>query len=125
MLRIIKLHVNLFKFLRKEAWKKRKPAIFVKFWMQIIVAYGKALLSEYRHMFLYLDSSYRKEKRKFEKFNELKKTLQKSLKMLKILDKKMAEAGFSRQSRRQFWRDFYKNGKVRNDVFDKLINDLK
>jgi hypothetical protein len=36
----------------------------------------------------------------------------------------MDKAGVNRQRRRQFWRDFYRDGAMRKDVFDDLLKEI-
>jgi hypothetical protein len=55
----------------------------------------------------------------------LKKDLNRALKMLKIIDDRMAKMGKNRQYRRAFWREFIKDGQVRTDVFSEIEKELK
>jgi siroheme synthase (precorrin-2 oxidase/ferrochelatase) len=56
--------------------------------------------------------------------NKLKGDLQRCLKMLQYVDTKMEKSGINRQRRRQFWRDFFKDGQVRKDIFDDLLKEI-
>ncbi len=44
----------------------------------------------------------------------------KAVRLLKTLDSKMVKAGYARQERRRFWRDFVKSQAVREELFNGL-----
>ena len=44
--------------------------------------------------------------------------------MLKYIDTQMQQMNKSRTERRQFWRDFFKDGQIRIDVFQQLEKDI-
>jgi len=121
---LIKLHIGLFKFLRRELRKKRKPKEWVLLFKKIVEEYCKIIIKEYKNLFLILNADYRQQKKKFKQYNQIKTDLQRALKMLKYIDKKMAERGVNRHFRRQFWRDFFREGQVRKEIFEQLAKEI-
>jgi hypothetical protein len=125
MKQLIKLHIGLFKYLRKELPKQKNLKKLIEFLKQIIGVYLRELLKLYKNLFLELDPEFKKQRKQYTHQMQLKKDLQKCLKMLQYLDTKMSKMGKSRTERRQFWRDFYKSAQVRTDVFTELEKELK
>ena len=122
--KFIKLHWGLFLFLRAELKKKRTPRELVLFLKDIVKRYCLIQVQEYKNLFLTFDPEYRKQKAQYDKRNDIKKDLQRALKMLQYIDAKMIKRGDNRQQRRAFWRDFFKSGQVRNDVFKDLDKEI-
>lgn len=125
MKRLIQLHISLFKFLKIELPKKRTSKQLVYFLADVLKRYLIAMLNEYKMLFLILDRDYRKQKQLYDKQQSLTKDLNRALKMLRYIDQKMAKSGKSRQERRGFWREFFKDGKIREDIFKNLEQELK
>jgi hypothetical protein len=119
------MHLGLIKFLSVELRKKKSIKELIYFFKQIGIQYGKELIRQYKTLFLEFDSDYRQQKKQYEHQNQIKKDLQRALKMLQYIDRKMMQIGKSRTERRQFWRDFYKNAQVRNEVFEDLNKEIK
>jgi hypothetical protein len=44
--------------------------------------------------------------------------------MLQFVDDKMKKSGIPNWKRKQFWRDFYRDGQVRKDTFDELLKEI-
>jgi hypothetical protein len=124
MNQIIKLHIGLYRFIKQELPKKKKLAEIIKFTLNITKAYIKELIRLYKDVFLILDVDYQKKQKELKKYNQIKVDLERCLKMLRYLDSKMDKAGINRQTRRRFWRDFYKDGQLRKDVFNDLVKDI-
>lgn len=122
--RFIKLHFGLIKYLKLELPKKQNPKEIVLFLKQVLVVYIKELIKLYKDLFLIFDKTYRKQKKEYDKMQSVKKDLQRCIKMLQYIDQKMLKAGKSRQERRGFWREFYKNQQVRSDVFNGLDKEI-
>lgn len=53
--------------------------------------------------------------------DEFKKKLEELRVILYGVDELLKKQGFNRNQRRQFWRDFFKYGEFRNDIFDELV----
>jgi hypothetical protein len=123
-MRLIKVHLGLIQYLNVELRKKRTSAELIKFLKDLGERYCKVMLQEYKNLFLIFDKSYKEQKAKYDKMQTLKKDLTRCLKMLRYLDEKMEKAGMNRQRRRQFWRDFYRDGHIRTDVFEELQKEL-
>lgn len=121
---VVKMHYGLILYLNKELRKKRTLKELIYFLRDLAKRYYQVNLQEYKKLFLILDPEYIKQKSTFDKQNQIKKDLQRALKILHYVDMKMVKAGNSRQQRRQFWRDFYKDGQVRNDVFKDLDKEV-
>lgn len=124
MMKFLKMNLSLVKFLMVELPKKKSIKEVVIFLKKIAVQYFKVLLQEYKNLFLFMDEDYQTQKKAFDKNQEIKKALQTALRMLQYIDKKMVEAGKSRQERKLFWRDFYKTGSVRTETFNDLTKEI-
>ena len=72
----------------------------------------------------YLSYSYWKNYNQIKKYKKLIKDLRNAYKLLTYLDKKLQIYGWSRQKRRQFWRDFYQNAELRTEVFENLLKEI-
>ena len=125
MIKALKMHYSLILFLNKELRKKRTLKQFLIFIRDIAKRYYEIHLQEYKKLFLLLDPEYCKQKAEFEKRNKVKADLQRALKILQYIDRKMQKEGQSRQKIRQFWLDFTKNASVRADVFEGIEKELK
>jgi site-specific DNA-adenine methylase len=120
-----RLHLGLIKYLMQELKKKRNFTQFIHLFIDITKIYYRELLKVYRAQLKNLDPDYQKQKKQYEKYTQLKKDLQRALRLLNYLDSKMAKMGMNRQSRRQFWRDFYRDGQIRKEVFNNLLEEIK
>ena len=124
-MRIVKLHIGLFNYLRTELKKKRKPNELVRFLQAVGKSYFQELIKLYKELFKLLDPEFQKQRAEFEKYNRIKKDLQRSLKLLEYFEGQLKKSGLNRTEIRQFWNDFRKNGQVRTDVFNKLLKEIK
>jgi hypothetical protein len=122
--KFIKLHHGLILFLYRELKKKRSPKELVYFLRDVAKQYIKIHVQEVQNLFKLFDPEYRKQKAEFEKHNKVKADLQRALKILQYIDRKMVKEGKSRQSIRQFWLDFTKNAQVRQDVLEGIEKEL-
>jgi methionine salvage enolase-phosphatase E1 len=109
---------------RREILKQNTSAKLVKFVREILKAYLQQLLALYKELFLLVDADYQAQKKQYEKYNTIKKDLNNALKLLQYIDTRMEKAGINRQRRRQFWRDFYRNGQVRTELFNDLLKEI-
>lgn len=123
-MQIIKLHLGLIRYIIKELPKKKTPKEIVEFLKQIILVYIKELIKLYKNLFLVFDKDYQDKKNQFDKMKQIKTDLNRALNILKYVDNKMEKAGVNRSRRRQFWRDFYRDGQVRKDTFNELLNEI-
>lgn len=123
-MQIIKLHLGLIRYLSRELPKKRTPKQFLQFLKQIIGMYLKELLKLYKNIFLIFDKEYQEKKKQYNKMQQIKKDLNRALKILQYIDEKMIKQGKNRQEIRQFWLDFTKSGQVREDIFQELLKDI-
>ena len=123
MIKIVKLHVGLFRYIKTELPKKKfKEGL--KFLTSLVPIYFKELSKLFKNLFLIFDKTYREKKKQYDKMQKIRVELDRALKLLNYIDKKMREAGVPRYKVRQFWRDFIKDGAVRKDVFDDLLKDI-
>jgi carbamoylphosphate synthase large subunit len=122
---LINLHVGLFKFIKREFPKLKTFTQRKNFVISISKAYVTELLRVYKQAFLNLDPLYRQQKKRYTEQMKLKANFQTALKMLKYIDAQMAKMGKNRQTRRAFWRDFFKDGDIRTDVFEQLEKEIK
>jgi methionine salvage enolase-phosphatase E1 len=118
------MHIGLIKYLNVELRKKRTPKELVYFLWAIIKRYFQVNLQEFKNLFRVFDPEYNKQKKEFEKQQDIKKDLQRALRILQYVDSKMAKSGKSRQERRRFWRQFYKDGQIRNETFKDLEKEI-
>jgi hypothetical protein len=125
MIQIIQLHLGLFRYLKTELKKKRTHEEYKTFWYGVRSGYLTALKQLVKSYTLIFNKEYRKQKKEYTKQQQIKVDLQRALKMLHYIDKKMATQGKSRRERRSFWREFYKEAQVRTEVFKDLEQELK
>ena len=123
-MRIVKLHIGLFNYLRSELKKKRKPNELVRFFQALGKSYFQELIKLYKELFRLLDPEFQKQKKQYDNYNKLKVDLQRALKLLQYIDKKMQQQGICRQVRRHFWQNFYRDGQVRKETFDDLLKEV-
>jgi len=123
-MRIVKLHIGLFNYLRTELKKKRKPNELVRFLQAVGKSYFQELIKLYKELFKLLDPDFQKQKKEYEQYNKLRTDLQRALKLLQYIDKNMGKMGRSRQERRAFWREFFKDGQIRTEVFQDLQREI-
>jgi hypothetical protein len=123
-MRIIKLHIGLFTYLRTELKKSRKPNELVRFLQSVGKSYFQELIKLYKELFKLLDPDFQKQKKQYEQYNKLRTDLQRALKLLQYIDKNMGKMGRSRQERRAFWREFFKDGQIRTEVFNDLQKEI-
>jgi methionine salvage enolase-phosphatase E1 len=124
MNQMLKLHLGLVKYIIQELPKKKTLKEVIEFFKQIIIGYTKEMLRFYKNLFLIFDKTYQEKKKQYEKMQKTKQDLQRCLKMLQYVDNKMAKLGATRQRRRHFWREFYSNGQIRQNVFDELLQEI-
>jgi uroporphyrinogen-III decarboxylase len=125
MFRFFKLHIGLYRYLKEELKKKRTLKELIKFLSEVGVSYLKETLKLYKNLFMIFNKEYRKQKKEYNKMQRIKLDLKRALKMLQYIDKNMIKMGKNRQERRQFWRDFYRDAQVRNEVFESLEKEIK
>jgi len=121
----IKLNLGLLKYIKLELKKKRKPNELVHFFGKLGKIYFTELLKLYKNLLIEFNPEYKKQKKQHNNYQEIKKQLNQALKLLKYIDTKMEKAGIKRQQRRQFWRDFYKDGSLRKEVFENLLKEIE
>ena len=121
---LIRLHLGLVRYLLKEIPKQKNPRELIKFSILIVGIYVKELLKLYKILFLIFDVEYQKQKKQFDKMQKVKVDLNRALKILQYIDKKMVNQGKNRQEIRQFWRDFYTTGQIRTDTFNQLFEEI-
>jgi hypothetical protein len=119
-----RLHLGLTKYIIRELPKKKTRKEIIGFLKPLLGVYLQELLKMYKSLFLIFDKNYREQKKQHGKMQKIKVDLQRCLKMLQYVDQKMAKTGINRQRRRQFWRDFYKDGQLRKEVFDELLKEI-
>lgn len=123
-MRLIKLHMGLIKYFRQELKIKRGFRAWIKFCLSLGKAYFIAMLTEYNLMFKYFDKNYRKQKEQHKQYIKVRAELIKAIRLLKYLDKRMVDSGKDRHYRRNFWREFFKDGQVRADAFNDLMKEV-
>lgn len=125
MLKILKLQLTFVKFLKRELIKKRNLKEWKAFIKNVTYGYVKAMYTEYKNLFLYLDPEYQKQLKEYNRQNKLKEGLKLALKILRVIDDNMEKQGVARAERRHFWQEFYTSGSIRKTVFDQVEKSLK
>jgi hypothetical protein len=123
--RLITIQRNVLKLIFSESKKKKTINLHIRFLLHLGVQYCRVMVREYKNLFLILDPVYRKRLKEQDKYNRIRKDLQRAIKLLKYIDMKMHKQGISRQRRRQFWRDFYSSEQIRMEIFEDLMKEIK
>jgi methionine salvage enolase-phosphatase E1 len=124
MKKLLDFNLGFVKYLIRELPKKKSPKELIKFLKVTLSIYLKGLLKFYKDLFLVFDADYQKQKKSYEKSQQIKVDLQRCLKMLQYIDEKMKQSKLPGYRRRQFWRDFYRDGQLRKEVFDDLLKEI-
>lgn len=120
-MRLIKMHIGLYRYIKQEYKKSPDKK---KFWGGIIKAYFLAWKNEIKLLLRYLDKDYRKQLKEYKRVQIVQKDLQKALKLLEYIDVKLDKKGYNRTERRQFWRDFSKDSKLRTEIYQELAKEI-
>lgn len=126
MNQFLKIHIGIFLYLKRE-FKNRKSNLqyFLFFKKFLKDYYNRAILANYRKLFLLLDPQFRKQKAEYERKKQLVEDLKKLLNLLHRIDTHLIELGFPSWKRKQFRMDYFKHGAVNNEIFKKLEEELK
>jgi hypothetical protein len=122
---LLKLHIGLVQFISREYPKLKTNTQRKNFIISLGKVYFTELLKLYKQMFLKLDPIYQAKVKRANEQQTLKNNLQTALKLLKHIDVQMAKMGKNRTDRRRFWREFFKDGDIRTDVFEQLEKEIK
>jgi hypothetical protein len=125
VVKILQMHYGLVKYLNVELRKKRTLRELIYFLRVLAKRYFQVNLQEYKKLFLILDPEYQKQKKEYDNHNKVKADLQRALKILQYIDRKMVKEGKSRQEIRQVWRDFVSRGETREEMFNAIKEELK
>jgi hypothetical protein len=120
MLRIIRLHVGLFKYLRTELKKKKNLVTLIKFFRAIIIAYFKELIKLYKESFNIFDPMYREQKQKYNKYNQYRKDINNAWKIIQYI----LHTGKNRTEMKQIRRDFERYGKISKELEEAILRDV-
>jgi hypothetical protein len=123
-MRLITLHTSLFRYIISEFPKQKTVKDKSTFIKKTIKSYVGAIKAEWQQFLKLFNKEYLKQKAEYEKHQQIQKDLQRALKLLEYLDVKMEKMGYNRTTKRQFWRDFSKNGKLRKELFEELIKEV-
>lgn len=118
MIRIVKLHLGLIKFIYIELKKKRTIQELIKFFRNLIGSYLKELLKLYKQLF---DMDYRKQQAEYKKYQQAKKEIVGLIKLLRYSKDKLKKAGLSRQRIKRFFIDL---GSRDDEALQKLCDEL-
>lgn len=95
-MKIIKLHIGLYKYLKIEIKKLKTIKESILFFNNIFQQYFLELIKIYKSMFLILDRDYRKQQKEIRNYKKLKKQLLQCIKILNYLDNNMTKSGMTR-----------------------------
>jgi len=121
MIKLIKLHVGLYRYLKIELNKKRTFRELVLFLLITIKAYFKELIRLYNTLFLIFDKEYRFQKKQYKKYQSAQKEIKGLIKLLRYSKTKLRKAGVSKQRIKRF---FITLGSTDDDALHKLCDEL-
>jgi uncharacterized protein YxeA len=125
-MRLIQIHISLIKYILSSFKQHKTVKDLVRVFIGILKSYPKVLLADFKSDINYLtDKNFRESQKKATKIQQLKKDFNRALKMLHYFDENLKKRGVPNWKRKQFWRDFYRNGTVRTELFNKLAEELK
>lgn len=125
MNRLLKFNINLIKFLRTELKKKKSVKELILLFKVILKRYFQVLLQELRILLLIFDIDYQIQKKKYKKYQQIKKEVLNAIKLLKYTKIKLQKAGFSRQRIRRFFMDLGSNEEAMQKLIEELIKEIK
>ncbi len=120
MIRILKLHLGLVKYVNSELRKQKGFRNVVKFFLNLGKAYYTAMLNEYRILLNSLDPKYRKQIKFQKKYMQYKKDLANAWKILQY----MIKQGENRTERKQIKYDFERFGKISKEIEEAILRDI-
>lgn len=121
---LVKLNVALFNFLKAEVKVKRTLVVRLGVLQKVFGDYFKNLLELYKQFFKEIDPKEIENKKKVAAYLKIQKDLENACKLLDYIERKKLE-GKSGIEKRQFYRDFLKEGKVRTELFKELMQEIK
>lgn len=124
MKKLLQLNLGLIKYLLRELPKQKSLRVIIKLLKSVLVIYVKENIKLYKNLFLIFDADYQKQQKEFTKYQKIKVDLQRCLKMLQYIDEKMKQSKLPGYKRKQFWRDFYRDGQIRKEVFEDLLKEI-
>jgi len=120
--KFIKAHINLAQQaivqIKKEPSNTKKLLIL----KNIIYGYFQYRYKQLKELSNYLDPKYVAEREKQRKINKTAQKLQDAIRLLRYINEKYEH--LNRQEERQFWADFYKDGTVRKEMFERLAKEI-
>jgi hypothetical protein len=126
MLQKIKKEIIFYHNLIKTIIAEKSPRKKVLMAKGVIVGKWRKFFAWYKDRVNYaISPEYRKEVAKRDKLQSIYRDFYKAIKFLGFLDSRLEEIGFPRHTRRQFWRDFIKNGQVRQDIMEQLLKQYE
>ena len=120
MNRFFKLHVGLVGYIRAEIKKKKTIQQKIFFFRDLSKQYFSFIIEEYKHLFLYLDPLYNKQKKEFAKYQQYKKDITNAWKIVQY----MLTAGKNRTEMKQIRRDFERYWKITKELEEAILRDL-
>lgn len=125
MNRLINAHLQFIKYNCNELKKKKPVNEHIKFCVRQSVNYGKFLIQMYRGLFQTLDPNYQKQKAAYKKQEQLKIDLTNAWKITNyLLFALPTKMGKNRHEQRQIRLDYIKNGVIRKDIMDRLMQEI-
>lgn len=120
-MKLIKLHVGLYHYLRKELKMKKTKKELVIYFRNTAKSYYRGLLRIYRESLLFFDPEFRKQRNEYKKYEKAKKDIMGLIKLLRYSKDKLRKSGVSRQRIRRFFMDV---GSRDDDALQKLCDNL-
>lgn len=120
MIRLIRLHRGLLRYIKFELPKQKGFRKVVRFFLNLSKAYYIAMLNEYRYFLKQFDPSYHKQKSQIKKYNQYKRDLTNAYKLLQF----MIKQGNDRTERKQLREDFIKYGKLSKQLQETILKEI-
>jgi hypothetical protein len=121
MIKVIKFHVGLIKFLKQQLPKQKSLRKGIVFLYGLIKnAYLPQLLRLYKDLFLMFDPIFIAKRKREEKYTQARKDLHNAWKLVQY----MINREDTRTKRKQVRRDFEKHGMISKELEQEILKEL-
>jgi hypothetical protein len=118
------LHLDLVRNLLAIFETKKTIKQWLVFFKGLLKSYLIAWLSIYRTLLFRFTSKYWQDRKKMQQYMKVKQGLEFGVKMLMYIERKKLGT-MDRKGKRQFWLSFFKEGKIRTEIFKELMEEIK
>lgn len=118
----LKYHTYVYQVIR-DTIKNTKPFHkLIKTLITIVGTYFKVVIINYKNIISDRQRIIRKQNNIKKKLNQ---EIQRAIKFLKFIDKQLDVLGIHPRKKEHYWNKFIKKGKVREDLYNQLLTQLK